>query len=97
MTTPSTEKRPQLLGSDTPYVSSVIARLSKRPEGAPHTLCAHCPAAMWVEQAEPRCFCQAMKEITWTPKSATPVTQCDGRETAVAELKEATARLARDA
>jgi len=95
MTTTATEKLPILLGRKTTYVSSVIAQLRERPEGAPHTLCAHCPAAMWVVQVDPRCFCQAMKELTWTT-GATPITLCDGRQTAVAEFEEAKARLPRN-
>ena len=94
MTTTPAEKPPQLLGRPTTHVfSSVIARLRQEPGGAPHTLCADCPAAMWVVEGKPRCFCGAMKEVTWTTESATPITQCDARETAVANFQEAKKQL----
>lgn len=54
---------------------------------APPAACASCPASLWYQDDQIRCFCNIMKVPTWPPASK-PVIACDGRESAVAQWEQ---------
>lgn len=50
---------------------------------APDAACTSCPASIWYQDDQPRCFCNIMKLQTWPP-APKAIVACDGRESAVA-------------
>ena len=82
MPTDNKNTEPKLSGTDGNYISTLFSSKAERAS-APRTLCVICPASLWYEQTNLRCFCTTMKRITWD-KEAAPITRCDGRERALA-------------
>ena len=73
-------------GTETDYLSPTYGARGGEDSEKPRTVCATCPAAIWYDTDELRCFCDVMKSITFS-KSSTPVTACDGRELAITRLE----------
>jgi hypothetical protein len=83
---------PKMRGVPCDYRPSIFKSLGLSGSEIPHTLCAHCPAAMWYERDGLVCFCTVMKVTTWTP-AGEPVSACDGRDAAVAEYEQQMSKL----
>jgi hypothetical protein len=73
-------------GTETDYRSATYSARGSGDTENPRTVCATCPAAIWYDTDQLRCFCDVMKSITFST-SSTPVTACDGRELAIARLE----------
>lgn len=74
-------------GSVTDFVPEAFQVQNMRPGDFPPTACASCPASLWFNQAEWKCFCNVMKFLPWQGES-TPINTCDGREAAIERYDE---------
>lgn len=86
MTSSPTGASRTLRGRPTDFQSSFFSLTGVAPADMPPTVCTSCPASLWREQNGVLCFCNLMKETTWTSSKA-PVTCCDGREASLAKLE----------
>ena len=65
------------------YLPPLIA---SEPEAKrPACVCASCPASIWYDDDELRCFCSVMKIMAYEPHRK-PIKRCDGRTLALARL-----------
>jgi hypothetical protein len=78
-------ERPKLIGQKYEYTPVALGKVDR--DQRPHSLCAHCPDAIWFMRTEWQCFCDTMKNISHQSE-LNPVTICDGRERAIARLME---------
>ena len=68
------------------YLSPLIA---SEPAGKrPTCVCASCPASIWYDDEELRCFCSVMKIMSYEP-NRNSIKRCDGRTLALARLETA--------
>jgi hypothetical protein len=81
----TTTEKPKLRGQQYEYSPPALELVPS--DQRPHTLCAHCPDAIWFRRTEWHCFCDTMKNLSHQP-SMHPVTICDGRERAITRLAE---------
>lgn len=69
------------------YVSSTVQRLPRNRRPSPSTVCETCPASVWYTmQSQVKCYCRVMHLHSWDSEEPKPLTSCDGREAALAEL-----------
>lgn len=81
-------------GSSSPHASPLLVALEPSDLPMPSPVCVDCPAALWY--ATPlglRCYCNTFRMIAWGAEefdpNRDPVMACDGREQAIAALREA--------
>ena len=61
----------------------------RKPAGKrPTCVCASCPASIWYDDEELRCFCSVMKIMSYEP-NRNSIKRCDGRTLALARLETA--------
>lgn len=71
------------------YESPTLARLPNDQRPRPTTICESCPGAVWHPAPNDiRCYCQVMHVIVWTKAEPDSLTACDGREMALAAMKQ---------
>jgi hypothetical protein len=68
------------------YISPLIEQLPTA--GRPEAACVNCPKSLRFKNNELQCFCTVMHLVTYGRKEA-PITNCDGREIALAEFQRA--------
>ena len=68
------------------YFSPTLARIPEASQPLPLPACASCPASGWYTTTKGlACFCTSYGRTVWS-ELAPPVTECDGREKALALL-----------
>lgn len=78
----------KLRDTPSPYVSPLIAQLPDEHRPKPLPACASCPASMWrATTSRVECLCRTAGKISWDGRQE-PTLFCDGREAAIARLKE---------
>ena len=83
---PINSTRPEAPNAQATYLSPLI---TSEPAGKrPACVCAPCPASIWYDDDELRCFCSVMKIMAYEPDRK-PIKRCDGRTLALARLETA--------
>ncbi len=85
---PLMQHLPVSAGFSTAYMSPVLQIVPDERQPVPYPACATCPRSLWFTTlAALRCYCTVMGVTTWDGEEL-PVMNCDGREAALAQLKE---------
>lgn len=74
------------------YSSEVFLKHGRPLMGKTRAACVHCPSAMWMfhgVKGQLRAYCRQMHKMSYDENEENdPITTCDGREVAIAELRE---------